>query len=1249
METEGDELTPVKKQVKYGSTYSLEWLSRIEKKIPSAQMLQVNVFMHRLKQIYKDTPDSFREVTFFIVDNKGVKTLKELFETFKNEIKVNMSDYLLEKFLSENTSALKYLGIPGQIGEDISNQVGHLLNFPKGKAAEAEAKREFGELADTKNNFMDLESLLSKETSGRIDPPHRGCFNDELLVPTLQGNRRIEIPLEKRPSKTVPAVKIEDLVRKPDEVEVKMTCRKSNTIALPANYEIVAVVGTEPLEIIEPDENHPLLTFSRKPLKKNLHIVIKKRAAPLKVNPDFQKPNQKEMNALKESFPVPKEVSTRPPKNEHMALQTVKEIFEREFVYVCDPRLGEFMTRNKNDLATIMDGLKVGHCSLQAWAAAAYFRQLGFNAIVTAAEYTSDDGTGFAKAGHARVALIHSDGSTTFFDPTNFSPSVKGYAISSVPDEKFDQLQKDYDKAKSKEEKKKVLNEFRKTHIDSCPRENLEQNQANDYSGRAEQPQKEPAKYFEDETYNGKLQEIVPENNLWTRLFDDPINARLTEEEIIKLNKWVDECAWHGLPMYRKEAENPQAGVIELLINQSLEQQKHPFGGKSYFTLRVEQLLIEKKLKRSNRWAWEDIDRLMGRASQCGFDGPLSFESDIYELRNLKIWDQMGHLPPRPYNGNLDVLRLLYVKMLILYFGDNKDSESFRGLMNQKYWMENVEKSSSRFEGRNVEELNARNDALYEGTHPSQKEYLKALKADFHQLALFLLPYLKSESTRGEITDPKKRKAVLFAAAKEYGTKTLENRFIFKEDDKDYALQQFSSFLTKLPVKSEMGSLESAQKELVEYIPGVHDAKDIDRQASAKSEKLMVRVTKMPKEVKKLHVFFDAYEVKPLSHPVLDLYGRFRIALETLARYSRITKTKVYVTSSNVDDYLEVDPNWTAGELNLMAMWFCEGVHYDTENPSNIKTAKGMPKNFLFLSNSEGSINAMRHELRGTRVTAKKFSEVGLDIFPRFREKTPEELEKELMEKLETSYDEMAATLKEFGFTQTPPSKSQVMDAIKHLDPDKLKEIAKFGKPTVIITPPGDFASKVKAIDDSERIRDRYARTIKGEWNPEVDGNTSLNPPDEHNPTWGVASKKMVVTVVDGFDHMPHPPFDNENSSVVEIMSKYEEEFEKRKLNMMDCQEGAMLMMQSLECGQPVDDYYRGNPVDDFEFERTKTITYCSRKHLAKGSPVPNIKWDSRNCMVDFNHTELDDGVEHTDLRCRPSVKVLEVKIGHKK
>ena len=226
----------------------------------------------------------------------------------------------------------------------------------------------------------------------------------------------------------------------------------------------------------------------------------------------------------------------------------------------------------------------------------------------------------------------------------------------------------------------------------------------------------------------------------------------------------------------------------------------------------------------------------------------------------------------------------------------------------------------------------------------------------------------------------------------------------------------------------------------------------------------------------------------------------------------------------------------------------------------------------------------------------------------------PEIIKAELWEKLRKSVDTMIITLDRFGYNDsTIPNRQKVFDAIKKLSPEMLEAINNFGKPTVVITPPGSFEDKVDRIN--------FYKNMHGQ-------NPTNCVPAPTDGVWGAAPTAWAVTIVDGVDAMPQPSYITDDLNIGQKMDKYEEEFAKKKLEIMSCQEGAMLLMQSLRLGKPIDDY-----------QSTDTVTYYNRKHLTKSSVVPFGFWSSKAHEVFF----LRDapGAVRNGLRCRPSLRVL--------
>ena len=224
------------------------------------------------------------------------------------------------------------------------------------------------------------------------------------------------------------------------------------------------------------------------------------------------------------------------------------------------------------------------------------------------------------------------------------------------------------------------------------------------------------------------------------------------------------------------------------------------------------------------------------------------------------------------------------------------------------------------------------------------------------------------------------------------------------------------------------------------------------------------------------------------------------------------------------------------------------------------------------------------------------------------------ELPETILDKLMKSLDEMVETVRVFDFTAPPIFDFKFRNALKNdLDVEQLRQILKFEKPTVVITPPGSFEDKVDRIN--------FYKTMPGQ-------NPTFCEPAPADAIWGPAPTDWTVTIVDGGDAMPPPAYITNDLKIGQKMDKYEEEFAKKNMEVMSCHEGAMLMMQSLRFGKPIDD-----------MRTTDTLTYYNRKRLTEYSFDPCGYWNSENHEVRF--ICYDPGDTDNNLRCRPSVRVL--------
>ncbi len=153
---------------------------------------------------------------------------------------------------------------------------------------------------------------------------------------------------------------------------------------------------------------------------------------------------------------------------------------------------------------------------------------------------------------------------------------------------------------------------------------------------------------------------------------------------------------------------------------------------------------------------------------------------------------------------------------------------------------------------------------------------------------------------------------------------------------------------------------------------------------------------------------------------------------------------------------------------------------------------------------------------------------------------------REVLEKLDKSYDEMVDTLKTFELVPKKlPTIEQVMEAVEKLSPNLLREIGQFYKPTLLIIPAGKRKKKIKAISPNGSNAYYYSM---------FEGNT----------LWGPESTKLKVTIVDGAPSMPIQADVPQNLEVVDKAKKYQAMFAQKGMGMITADEYLILEMTSL-------------------------------------------------------------------------------------
>jgi len=230
------------------------------------------------------------------------------------------------------------------------------------------------------------------------------------------------------------------------------------------------------------------------------------------------------------------------------------------------------------------------------------------------------------------------------------------------------------------------------------------------------------------------------------------------------------------------------------------------------------------------------------------------------------------------------------------------------------------------------------------------------------------------------------------------------------------------------------------------------------------------------------------------------------------------------------------------------------------------------------------------------------------------------ENEKFIQIDMSKSYDEMADTLDNYGYIDKRPDKVSVLKAIRDLGPEMLERIRKFKRPTILITPAGDLASKIQKLDANKKYKNKSGKQENTYFNKSV-----------NDYLWGSAPTKLTVTIVDGAPEMQQLPADKVKLNNEQKHTYLAKEYNKLGMRMITAQEYAMLAQKSLRSYEQTK-----NPDEIID---QQTITILNADHLTDLNQVLCVYWLSsfRLFRFDWGRPDAQDGT----FRGRPSVQVL--------
>ena len=232
---------------------------------------------------------------------------------------------------------------------------------------------------------------------------------------------------------------------------------------------------------------------------------------------------------------------------------------------------------------------------------------------------------------------------------------------------------------------------------------------------------------------------------------------------------------------------------------------------------------------------------------------------------------------------------------------------------------------------------------------------------------------------------------------------------------------------------------------------------------------------------------------------------------------------------------------------------------------------------------------------------------------------------RKLIDMVRLTYTDSIATAKELDPNVQIKSIEEVFGHLLALGPAKLKEIAQFQKPTLLVTPQNSFSEKEKGMNSKKMYAGQNDMYV---WQ------------DTKSPYTMVKNHhKTVISAVDGAEHMPHINSIASDSKWKDRREAFKRHYAQTGLRLINPHEYAVLMQRSLDAFKKAGGKDTSKIVDYYE-SGNDTVTCLDDSMLASSSSVAYAYFNSGFSQVIFSAG--DPGCTDASLRGRPSVQVME-------
>lgn len=314
---------------------------------------------------------------------------------------------------------------------------------------------------DSRVSKMNWKSIFSEAVHGSISPPSRDPFIYALKLPTKDGFRSIT-------HNPLVGEYIHNIDFDEDYVGNEAVVPILNDIVPMQIGKNLSEIESEDTVLIQgPTKTVPFLWHNLDYIDQKL-VTIRYDNRSFNIEPSLFIPDEEERDFWKEELPLDETTIhyLEDCKTIEDVLQVFQRLFREGFFYVCHDDLGNFLIQNSEYLPLIIQNLKIGHCSVLAWTACIFLRQIGITAVVVSQLSTNVFGTSFMRDyTHAQVLILNKNGKYIFFDPTKYTLFPNHLSPERLSSTIVAELEVQFTKAESTNDKKAVLLYFYEKYI----------------------------------------------------------------------------------------------------------------------------------------------------------------------------------------------------------------------------------------------------------------------------------------------------------------------------------------------------------------------------------------------------------------------------------------------------------------------------------------------------------------------------------------------------------------------------------------------------------------------------------------------------------------------------------------------------------------------------------------------------------------------------------------------------------------